>query len=64
MLYEGSSVFINGERFVASGTDARLLRALADQRRLEPDAVQRLTPQARSIALQWLADGWLEVDRP
>ncbi len=64
MLYEGSSIFINGERFVASGTDARLLRALADQRRLEPDAVQRLTPQARSIALQWLADGWLEVDRP
>jgi len=61
MLYEGCWLFINGEKFVAGGVDARLLRVLADDRFLEGDAVRRLSPQARAIVLQWLADGWLEV---
>lgn len=64
MLYQGSSLFLNGEKFVATGVDARLLRGLADTRALRPEAVRRLSLQARTIVLQWLADGWLEVDRP
>ncbi len=64
MLYQGSHLFLNGEKFVAGGVDARLLRGLADTRALRPEAVRRLSPEARAIVLQWLADGWLELDQP
>ena len=62
MLYDADHVFINGEGFVARGPDARLMRQLADERRLAPGSVNRLSQGARQCLEQWLADGWLESD--
>ena len=50
---------VNGEAFRAGGLDARLMRRLADQRRLEADDVARLGDDAAELLKQWLEAGWL-----
>jgi 50S ribosomal protein L16 3-hydroxylase len=60
MLYDERHVFINGECLVASGRDARLMRQLADTRRLEGRSIQGASEQARQMLMQWLEDGWLQ----
>ena len=62
MLYDEQRVFINGEAFVARGTDARLMRQLADERRLPAATLARLSPSARQLLGHWLEDGWLLAD--
>lgn len=59
MLYDARHVFINGESFVASGRDARLMRMLADARQLSAQEVAMLSPQARVLLRDWVRDGWL-----
>jgi len=61
MAYDERHLFINGEAFRVAGLDARLLRLLADRRRLEAPAVGRLTPEARAMAMDWVFHGWLHV---
>jgi 50S ribosomal protein L16 3-hydroxylase len=63
MLYDAQHVFINGEAFCASGRDARLLRRLADRRRLEAAEVVRFTAAALAQVQGWVAAGWLQADR-
>jgi 50S ribosomal protein L16 3-hydroxylase len=60
MLYDERHVFINGECLLASGRDARLMRHLADTRRLDGRSIEAASEQARQMLLQWLEDGWLE----
>lgn len=59
MLYDDGHVFINGEGFLARGADARLMRRLADTRRLDAGRVARASADARALLAQWLSDGWL-----
>ena len=59
MLYDAAHVYLNGEAFRAGGRDARLMRRLADQRRLEADDVARLSDDAAELLKQWLEAGWL-----
>ena len=61
MLYDADHVFINGESYLARGADARLMRELADARRLSARQWQRASEGARDLLEQWLADGWLVV---
>jgi 50S ribosomal protein L16 3-hydroxylase len=61
MLYDEHHVFINGEAFVVSGSDARVLRMLADERHLSATSLRRMSPGAAQSIEQWLADGWLEA---
>ena len=61
MAYDDHHVFINGEAFVAGGRDARLMRQLADQRRLEAVEWAQLGAQARSLLGDWAEAGWLRV---
>lgn len=62
MMYDARHVFINGESFRASGRDARLMRALADQRRLDGRAVAQLSGDARQLLQDWLEAGWVRGD--
>ncbi|MEI7786200.1 MAG: cupin domain-containing protein [Betaproteobacteria bacterium] len=62
MLYDERRVFINGEALNARGLDARLMRQLADERRLSAAAVARLSASARELVGLWLEDGWLLAD--
>ena len=61
MLHDAHHVFINGEAFEAAGRDASLIRQLADTRCLDAANLARLSPQARALLGQWLAQGWLQA---
>ncbi len=60
MMYDPRHVFINGEGFRVAGQDARLLRALANERRLTAGACARLSAAAQSAMQEWLESGWLQ----
>ncbi len=62
MLYDDHHVFINGEGFVASGRDFRLMQRLADQRQLDAADLARLGPDARCLLGDWADAGWLHSD--
>lgn len=59
MLHDSKHVFINGESFRAAGSDARLMRALADARELAAKDVAKLSAPAQDLLGQWCEDGWL-----
>lgn len=59
MMYDQRHVFINGESFRAGGADARLMRALADQRSLDRRAVARASEAAQALLADWFEAGWL-----
>jgi 50S ribosomal protein L16 3-hydroxylase len=63
MVYDEQQVFFNGESFRAGGSDARLMRRLADERALAPDEVRRLGAGARALIAEWLQAGWLHARR-
>ena len=60
-MYDRNHVFINGESYRASGADARLMRQLADQRRLDARALARASAGARKLLQSWCEAGWLHV---
>jgi 50S ribosomal protein L16 3-hydroxylase len=59
MMYDEKHIYINGESFRAAGADARLMRILANARRMESRDVGRLSEGARELLMQWCEDGWL-----
>lgn len=59
MMYDDKHLFANGESWRAAGADARLLRRLADARRLDARDVAGASPDARELLDQWAEDGWL-----
>ncbi len=62
MMYDARYVFINGESYRASGRDARLMRRLADERRLSARDLTSLSAAARRLLAQWKEAGWLHDD--
>ncbi|WP_439115115.1 JmjC domain-containing protein [Hydrogenophaga sp.] len=61
MMYDQRHVFINGESLRAGGADARLMRALADERCLSAAQVQRASTDARALLQDWFEAGWLHA---
>jgi len=59
MMYDPRHVFINGESYRASGPDARLMRKLADERRLTPADLARASEGARGLLQSWRDAGWV-----
>ena len=62
MMYDHAHVFINGEAFRAGGRDAKLMRQLADARRLTARQVAALSAGARELLDQWTEDGWVRPE--
>jgi 50S ribosomal protein L16 3-hydroxylase len=58
MLYDTKHIYLNGESWRASGADARLMRALADQRRLNAAQWQSASAAAKALLRQWAQQGW------
>lgn len=63
MVYDQYHVFMNGESFLASGRDARLMRLLADQRYLEAADVKRLSAAASLLVSDWCEAGWVYAEQ-
>lgn len=62
MMYDSRHLFINGESFRAGGADARLMRVLADQRRLGAAQVRRASADAQALLKDWFEAGWLHAE--
>ena len=62
MMYDDRHVFINGESFDAAGRDARLMRELADARRLTGRQCAALSSGAQAVVADWVAQGWAHDD--
>jgi 50S ribosomal protein L16 3-hydroxylase len=60
MMYDDRHVFINGESFRVGGSDARLLRQLADKRSLSAFSCAKLSVSASEALLDWMASTWLK----
>jgi 50S ribosomal protein L16 3-hydroxylase len=58
MLYDARHVFVNGESWRAGGADARLMRRLADARRLTATELARASEDARDLLSSWCEAGW------
>jgi 50S ribosomal protein L16 3-hydroxylase len=58
MLYDDGHIYLNGESWRASGADARLMRALADQRQLDETQWRSASPAARTLLAEWGDQGW------
>ncbi len=59
MMYDEHHIFINGESYRASGRDAKLMRQLADERRLDARDMAKASPAAVALLQDWCDDGWL-----
>jgi 50S ribosomal protein L16 3-hydroxylase len=59
MMYDAKHIFINGEGFLASGRDAKLMRQLADTRTLGAASVARLSEDAQALLMDWCDAGWV-----
>jgi 50S ribosomal protein L16 3-hydroxylase len=59
MMYDTRFVFINGEGIRAGGADARLMRRLADRRRLSAREVLGASEDAQDLLGDWYEAGWL-----
>ena len=62
MMYDARHVFLNGESWRAGGADARLMRKLADARRLDARDVAGASEDARSLLRNWCEAGWLHPE--
>ncbi len=58
MLHDRRHVFVNGESYRASSGDARLMRRLAQQRRLDATELSGLGRSASGWLQQWIEAGW------
>jgi 50S ribosomal protein L16 3-hydroxylase len=59
MMYDEHHIFINGESYRANGTDALLMRRLADQRQLSAIEMQKTSVSAQNLLADWRDAGWL-----
>ena len=63
MMYDAHHVFMNGESYRAKGVDAKLMRALADQRQLSAMALRKASQDALCLLADWHAAGWIHVSK-
>ena len=61
MLFDDRHVFINGESFRASGTDAKVLRKLANEKALSAAWASKLSGDATELMHAWWDEGWWHV---
>lgn len=61
MMYDAHHVFINGESYLAKGSDATLMRKLANQRSLSGSELAKASDDAIELLSDWLEAGWIQL---
>ena len=61
MMHDAHHVFINGESFKASGRDARWMKQLSNDRRLDGRSVALLSTDALTLLSDWCETGWVHT---
>ena len=59
MMYDAKHVYLNGDSWKVAGADARLLRKLADQRRLDATDLRAASAELKTAFGQFIEQGWL-----
>lgn len=62
LLYAGGNLFINGEALEPATDAMRVLRGLADRRRIAPAVLQRAAPDTIDLLHEWYRSGYIAVD--
>jgi len=58
MMFDTKHIFINGESFAASGADAKLMRSLANERKLLMTDLAKASGGAKELLTEWIGAGW------
>ena len=61
MMYDAQHVYLNGDSWKVAGKDAKLLRKLADARRLGADDLAGLSPALATALGQFIEQGWIHA---
>jgi 50S ribosomal protein L16 3-hydroxylase len=61
MLHDRMHVFCNGESTIATSLEGRILRKLADDRRLEAKVLASAPVTVIKLLHAWYSDGWLQI---
>jgi 50S ribosomal protein L16 3-hydroxylase len=62
MMYDDGYIYLNGESFLASGRDRRLMRKLADERALSMADMSLLSAGAAGVVQDWIESGWMSPE--
>lgn len=62
LLHDRRRIYINGEAMIATQSEGRVLRQLADRRRLSADAYAQAPDAVRDLLHAWHGDGWIVLD--
>jgi 50S ribosomal protein L16 3-hydroxylase len=61
MMYDDKHVYLNGDSWKVAGKDAKLLRKLADARRLGAQDLANLSPALATALGQFIEQGWIHA---
>ncbi len=61
MLYDDEHLYVNGESYRLTRSDAQVLRRLADRRELDARAVSAASAAVKALLRDWWRAGWLRL---
>ena len=65
LLHDRRRVYINGEALIATAAEGRVLRKLADRRRLSGAEYAQAPADVQDLLYGWYTDGWIiPLDTP
>jgi 50S ribosomal protein L16 3-hydroxylase len=62
MLHDRTRIFCNGESSVATAVEGKILRKLADDRRLSAAEMATVPEDVMRLLYTWYCDGWLHIE--
>jgi 50S ribosomal protein L16 3-hydroxylase len=62
MMYDAKHVYLNGDSWKVAGKDAKLLRKLADERKLSAADLVAVSAELTQALGQFIEQGWLHAE--
>ncbi len=61
MLFDDKTIYCNGESWHVAGSDAQVLRLLANQRHLSRRDIEAASAAVQSLLHDWIGQGWAQL---